>query len=308
MPGLDKAVNTMTQHINMKFDTLDDSKLLKIFGPILDKCFSPAYPSGTELLAEVKQVHETWLKLQSAPVSPGSRPSFSVAPHNGEPAAPDHTGLHRVTPPHTQQRSSTMHPFHSARCETSRHIPAYINTPWVNSSPAAHACGDPDNGDGDGDGEAEPSKVAGETPVSSVRSAGLATLMAVSSSFVRARVPEPNNERGYAHTAALEEAGPSVQGPTRDGHRSIRAQTSRKLRPHDNSRIHGNPCLRGMWCGTGEGRVTKPHLRRGFLYEADDLQKAMIPGRSKAEGILHPPSTTFGSRSGRLIPGNRGTI
>ncbi|KAJ7134818.1 kinase-like domain-containing protein [Mycena epipterygia] len=57
----------VAKHENKEFDTLRDSELDEIFGPILTKCFEsqPMYPSGTELVDELKRAREIWQSRQS---------------------------------------------------------------------------------------------------------------------------------------------------------------------------------------------------------------------------------------------------
>ncbi|KAJ7161681.1 kinase-like domain-containing protein [Mycena filopes] len=69
LPELDKQVQVMTKHANREFDTVEDAELKRCFGSILEKCFVPQYPTGTELLDEMKQARGIWLQSHHAMIT-----------------------------------------------------------------------------------------------------------------------------------------------------------------------------------------------------------------------------------------------
>ncbi|KAJ6462041.1 kinase-like domain-containing protein [Mycena vitilis] len=66
VPTWDEQETAMNNNDTMKFDTLDDPDLKKIFGPVLDKCFEVKYLTGTELLEELALARENWLSQRVA--------------------------------------------------------------------------------------------------------------------------------------------------------------------------------------------------------------------------------------------------
>ncbi|KAJ7236420.1 kinase-like domain-containing protein [Mycena haematopus] len=65
LPKLDEQAKALSKHNNFEFDTVEVAELNKYFGSILEKCLYPTYPTGTELLIDMKQAREMWLQVRS---------------------------------------------------------------------------------------------------------------------------------------------------------------------------------------------------------------------------------------------------